>query len=533
MENVKIAELIRNGETVLGMEFGSTRIKAVLIDAAGNPLASGSHGWENRLENQIWTYSLTDIKEGLQDCYAKLKQDVQEKYGETLKRVAAMGFSGMMHGYMAFDAQDQLLVPFRTWRNTMTEQAAKELSETFSFNIPQRWSVAHLYQAILNGESHVSQISLVTTLAGYIHWQLTGEKVVGVGEAAGMFPIDSNTNDYDAAMAAKFDTLLLEKGLNYHLTDIFPKVLAAGEKAGVLSETGAKLLDPAGDLEAGILLCPPEGDAGTGMTATNSVAVRTGNVSAGTSVFAMIVLEQALSKYYEEIDMVTTPDGKPVAMVHCNNCTSDLNAWVGLFGEALEAFGVKPDMDTLYGTLYRKALEGDADCGGLLAYNYFSGESITGFEEGRPLFVRRPDSKFNLANFMRVHLLTSLGALKAGMDILVKEEKVQIDKMLGHGGFFLTKGVGQRVMAAAMQTPVFVMETAGEGGAWGIALLAAYMIGKAEGQTLPDYLNTVIFHGEEGSVMQPDAADVEGFETFMKDYKAGLAIERAAVEQLR
>lgn len=415
----------------------------------------------------------------------------------------------------------------------MTEQAAKELSETFSFNIPQRWSVAHLYQAILNGESHVSQISFVTTLAGYIHWQLTGEKVVGVGEAAGMFPIDSNTNDYDAAMAAKFDTLLLEKGLNYHLTDIFPKVLAAGEKAGVLSETGAKLLDPAGDLEAGILLCPPEGDAGTGMTATNSVAVRTGNVSAGTSVFDMIVLEQALSKYYEEIDMVTTPDGKPVAMVHCNNCTSDLNAWVGLFGEALEAFDVKPDMDTLYGTLYRKALEGDADCGGLLAYNYFSGESITGFEEGRPLFVRRPDSKFNLANFMRVHLLTSLGALKAGMDILVKEEKVQIDKMLGHGGFFLTKGVGQRVMAAAMQTPVFVMETAGEGGAWGIALLAAYMIGKAEGQTLPDYLNTVIFHGEEGSVMQPDAADVEGFETFMKDYKAGLAIERAAVEQLR
>lgn len=415
----------------------------------------------------------------------------------------------------------------------MTEQAAKELSETFSFNIPQRWSVAHLYQAILNGESHVSQISFVTTLAGYIHWQLTGEKVVGVGEAAGMFPIDSNTNDYDAAMAAKFDTLLLEKGLNYHLTDIFPKVLAAGEKAGVLSETGAKLLDPAGDLEAGILLCPPEGDAGTGMTATNSVAVRTGNVSAGTSVFAMIVLEQALSKYYEEIDMVTTPDGKPVAMVHCNNCTSDLNAWVGLFGEALEAFGVKPDMDILYGTLYRKALEGDADCGGLLAYNYFSGESITGFEEGRPLFVRRLDSKFNLANFMRVHLLTSLGALKAGMDILVKEEKVQIDKMLGHGGFFLTKGVGQRVMAAAMQTPVFVMETAGEGGAWGIALLAAYMIGKAEGQTLPDYLNTVIFHGEEGSVMQPDAADVEGFETFMKDYKAGLAIERAAVEQLR
>jgi len=532
MDNMKIAERIRNGQTVLGMEFGSTRIKAILIDEAGNPLASGSHGWENRLENQIWTYSLTDIREGLQDCYADLKQDVQKKYGETLTKVAALGFSGMMHGYMAFDAEDQLLVPFRTWRNTMTEQAAKELSETFSFNIPQRWSVAHLYQAILNGESHVNQISFVTTLAGYIHWKLTGEKVVGVGEAAGMFPIDSNTNVYDEVMAAKFDGLLQAKGMKYHLKDIFPKVLVAGEQAGTLTEAGAKLLDPAGDLQAGIPLCPPEGDAGTGMTATNSVAVRTGNVSAGTSVFAMVVMEHALSKYYEEIDMVTTPDGKPVAMVHCNNCTSDLNAWVGLFGEVLETFGVKPDMDTLYGTLYRKALEGDTDCGGLLAYNYFSGESITGFEEGRPLFVRRPDSAFNLANFMRVHLMTSLGALKAGMDILVKQEKVQIDKMLGHGGFFLTKGVGQRIMAAAMQTPVFVMETAGEGGAWGIALLAAYMQNKSEGETLPEYLNTRIFHGEEGSAMQPEAADVEGFEAFMKDYKAGLAIERAAVEQL-
>lgn len=533
MDNVKIAELIRNGQSVLGMEFGSTRIKAVLIDEAGNPLAMGSHGWENRLENQIWTYSLEDIREGLQDCYADLKQDVQKKYGETLTKVAALGFSGMMHGYMAFDQEEHLLVPFRTWRNTMTEQAAKELSETFAFNIPQRWSVAHLYQAILNKEPHVSQISFVTTLAGYIHWQLTGEKVVGVGEAAGMFPIDSDTNEFDAVMVAKFDELLQKKGLSYHLTNIFPKVLVAGEQAGVLTEAGAKLLDPAGDLQAGIPLCPPEGDAGTGMTATNSVAVRTGNVSAGTSVFAMVVMEHALSQYYEEIDMVTTPDGKPVAMVHCNNCTSDLNAWVGLFGEALEAFGVKPDMDTLYGTLYRKALEGDADCGGLLAYNYFSGESITGFEEGRPLFVRRPDSAFNLANFMRVHLMTSLGALKAGMDILVKQEKVQIDKMLGHGGFFLTKGVGQRIMAAAMQTPVFVMETAGEGGAWGIALLAAYMQNKADGETLPEYLNVRIFHGEEGSAMQPDAADVEGFEAFMKDYKAGLSIERAAVEQLR
>ena len=379
----------------------------------------------------------------------------------------------------------------------------------------------------------MAEIQYVTTRAGYIHWMLTGEKVVGVGEASGMFPIDSTQNDYDQSMVDKFDALLQEQGVALKLREIFPEVLVAGEQAGILTETGAAWLDPSGDLEAGIPLCPPEGDAGTGMTATNSVAVRTGNVSAGTSVFAMVVLEQALSKYYEEIDMVTTPDGKPVAMVHCNNCTSDLNAWVGLFGEAMEAFGVKTDMDTLYGTLYRKALEGDADCGGLLAYNYFSGESITGFEEGRPLFVRRPDSKFSLANFMRVHLMTSLGALKVGMDILVKEEQVQIDKMLGHGGLFLTKGVGQRIMAAAMQTPVFVMETAGEGGAWGIAILASYMQQKAEGETLPEYLNAKVFHGEEGSVIQPDAADVEGFEQFMTDYKKGLAIERAAVEQLR
>ena len=533
MEREKIAEVIRSGKAVLGMEFGSTRIKAVLVDPEGNPIASGSHGWENRLENQIWTYSLKDIREGLQDCYAGLKQDVKEKYGETLTQLAAMGFSGMMHGYMAFDKDNELLVPFRTWRNTMTEDAAKALSELLAFNIPQRWSVAHLDQAILNKEPHVAEIQYVTTLAGYIHWMLTGEKVVGVGEASGMFPIDSTQNDYDQSMVDKFDALLQEQGVALKLREIFPEVLVAGEQAGILTETGAAWLDPSGDLEAGIPLCPPEGDAGTGMTATNSVAVRTGNVSAGTSVFAMVVLEQALSKYYEEIDMVTTPDGKPVAMVHCNNCTSDLNAWVGLFGEAMEAFGIDVDMNKLFGTLYNKALEGDKDCGGLLAYNYFSGEHITGFEEGRPLFVRRPDSKFSLANFMRVHLMTSLGALKVGMDILVKEEQVQIDKMLGHGGLFLTKGVGQRIMAAAMQTPVFVMETAGEGGAWGIAILASYMQQKAEGETLPEYLNAKVFHGEEGSVIQPDAADVEGFEQFMTDYKKGLAIERAAVEQLR
>ena len=469
----------------------------------------------------------------MQDCYAGLKQDVKEKYGETLTQLAAMGFSGMMHGYMAFDKDNELLVPFRTWRNTMTEDAAKELSELLSFNIPQRWSVAHLYQAILNKEPHVAEIQYVTTLAGYIHWMLTGEKVVGVGEASGMFPIDSTQNDYDQSMVDKFDALLQEQGVALKLREIFPEVLVAGEQAGILTETGAAWLDPSGDLEAGIPLCPPEGDAGTGMTATNSVAVRTGNVSAGTSVFAMVVLEQALSKYYEEIDMVTTPDGKPVAMVHCNNCTSDLNAWVGLFGEAMEAFGVKPDMDTLYGTLYRKALEGDADCGGLLAYNYFSGESITGFEEGRPLFVRRPDSKFSLANFMRVHLMTSLGALKVGMDILVKEEQVQIDKMLGHGGLFLTKGVGQRIMAAAMQTPVFVMETAGEGGAWGIALLAAYLADKKDGEKLEDFLDNRIFKELSGETIEPTKEEIDGFDAFMDHYKAGLEIEKSAIEHMK
>ena len=526
-------ELIIEGKTALGIELGSTRIKGVLIDYQGNVLAVGIHDWENSFIDNIWTYSLAEIHAGVRDCYNSLRKIVEETYGVTLKKIGSIGVSAMMHGYMALDKEGRQIAPFQTWRNTNTQQAADELTELFDFNIPLRWTVAHLYQRILDGEKHVEKLDYVSTLSGYIHWKLTGERVIGVGDAAGMFPIDSTQNDYDQSMVDKFDALLQEQGVALKLREIFPEVLVAGEQAGILTETGAAWLDPSGDLEAGIPLCPPEGDAGTGMTATNSVAVRTGNVSAGTSVFAMIVLEQALSKYYEEIDMVTTPDGKPVAMVHCNNCTSDLNAWVGLFGEAMEAFGVKPDMDTLYGTLYRKALEGDADCGGLLAYNYFSGESITGFEEGRPLFVRRPDSKFSLANFMRVHLMTSLGALKVGMDILVKEEQVQIDKMLGHGGLFLTKGVGQRIMAAAMQTPVFVMETAGEGGAWGIAILASYMQQKAEGETLPEYLNAKVFHGEEGSVIQPDAADVEGFEQFMTDYKKGLAIERAAVEQLR
>lgn len=532
MDKKKIAEEIRTGQAVLGIEFGSTRIKAVLVGSDNAPIASGGHDWENRYEDNIWTYSMEDVHAGLQDCYAKLKEDVKSRYGVKLTTMGSIGFSGMMHGYLPFDGEGKQLAPFRTWRNTITAEASDKLSEVFHFHIPQRWSIAHLYQAILNGEEHVKDIRFITTLAGYIHWQLTGEKVIGIGEAAGMFPIDSDAKDFDGKMLDQFDELTAEKAFPWKIREILPKVLVAGETAGTLTEAGAKLLDPSGELAAGIPFCPPEGDAGTGMAATNSVAVRTGNVSAGTSVFAMAVLENPLSRPYEEIDMVTTPTGEPVAMVHCNNCTSDLNAWVNLFKECLEAFGLEVDMNTLFGTLYKKALEGDPDCGGLLAYNYFSGEHITGFEEGRPLFVRKPDSKFTLANFMRVHLFTSLGALKTGMDILIKEEHVQLDKMLGHGGLFKTKGVGQRVMAAAINTPVFVMETAGEGGAWGMALLASYMKNKVQNETLADYLAQKVFHGEEGESISPDAGDVAGFEEFMARYKAGLPIERAAVEEL-
>lgn len=531
MSDVKNA--IMTGQTALGIEFGSTRIKAVLVDEKNVPIASGSHEWENRLVDNIWTYTLDDIWNGLQDCYRDLVKDVKEKYDAELTTIGAMGFSAMMHGYLAFDKNDELLVPFRTWRNTITEPASEALTELFQYHIPQRWSIAHLYQAILNGEEHVKNVDFFTTLAGYVHWRLTGKKVLGVGDASGMFPIDMNTGDYNERMIGQFDELVADKGFDWKLKEILPGVLTAGENAGVLTEEGAKLLDPTGTLKAGIPVCPPEGDAGTGMAATNSVAQRTGNVSAGTSVFSMVVLEKDLSKVYPELDMVTTPDGSLVAMVHCNNCTSDLNAWVGIFKEFAESFGIEVDMNKLFGILYNKALEGDADCGGLLAYNYFSGEHITGFEKGRPLFVRRPDSKFNLANFMRVHLFTSLGALKTGMDILLKEEKVNLDKIYGHGGLFKTKGVGQGILAAAIDTPVSVMETAGEGGAWGIALLASYMKNKAEGESLSAYLSDKVFAGETGSEMQPVAEDVAGFEAFIERYKAGFPIERAAIDSLK
>lgn len=530
MGNAK--ERIESGKAVLGIEFGSTRIKAVLVDETHQPIASGAHDWENQLVDGIWTYSLDMIWDGLRDCYRKMTQDVQNKYGVAVTKLGAIGFSGMMHGYMPFDGKGELLVPFRTWRNTITGEAAAALTKEFSFNIPQRWSIAHLYQAILNGEEHVDKIAYFTTLAGYIHWKLTGEKVLGVGEASGMFPIDAKTRDYNRKMLAQFDALPAVGKYTWKLEEILPKVLVAGKNAGTLTEEGAKLLDPSGRLEAGIPLCPPEGDAGTGMVATNSVAVRTGNVSAGTSVFAMVVLEEDLKAVHEELDMVTTPSGDTVAMVHCNNCTSDLNAWVGLFREFAENFGINVDMNELFGKLYNKALEGDKDCGGLLAYNYFSGEPVTGTNEGRPLFVRKPDAHFNLANFMRTHLYASLATLKIGLDILLKEEKVKVDRIYGHGGLFKTKGVGQGILAAAMDAPVAVMETAGEGGPWGMALLASYMLQKADGESLEQYLSEKVFGGESGSVMEPDPADVAGFDAYIKAYKAALATEKEAARTM-
>lgn len=533
-----IRKAIQEGKTILGLEFGSTRIKAVLTDESHQPVAMGTWDWENSLEDNIWTYSQREIWEGLQGCYRSLAEDVQAKYGVPLKKLAAMGFSGMMHGYMPFNAAGEMLVPFRTWRNTMTEEACKKLVPIFNFNVPQRWSIAHLYQAILNGEEHVKEIHYLTTLAGYIHWQLTGEderggeRVLGVGEASGMFPIDSVTCDYDAGMAEKFDKLVAEKNFGWKLREILPGVLPAGEKAGVLTAFGAKLLDTSGNLEPGVPMCPPEGDAGTGMTATNSVRVRTGNISAGTSIFSMVVTEKALSKVHEEIDMVTTPDGSPVAMVHCNNCTSDLNAWVNLFEEFAGKFGLKPDKNELYGTLYREALEGDTDCGGLMAYNYFAGEPVTGLNEGRPLFVRTPDANFTLANFMRSHLYSSMATLKIGNDILMKEEQVKVDSLTGHGGLFKTPVVGQQLMAAAMNAPVTVMDTASEGGAWGMAVLAAYMAEKEEGETLPDYLSNKIFAGQTGTTIAPKPEDVAGFDTFIEKYKSALPAEKAAVDGL-
>ena len=526
----EIKKTIEEGKAVLGIEFGSTRIKAVLIDEDKSPIASGSYDWENQLVDNVWTYSMEKIQNGLQGCYQDLVKDVEAKYNVKLTKFAALGVSAMMHGYLAFDENDELLVPFRTWRNTITEEASEKLTELFSYHIPQRWSIAHLYQAILNGEEHVKDVRYITTLAGYIHWKLTGKKVLGNGDAAGMFPIDIATKKFNEKMMDQFDELTAEKNFPWKIREILPEVLVAGEDAGVLTEEGAKLLDPTGTLQSGIPMCPPEGDAGTGMVATNAVKQRTGNVSAGTSSFSMIVLEKELSKPYEMIDMVTTPDGSLVAMVHCNNCTSDLNAWINLFKEYQELLGIPVDMNELYGKLYNHALAGDADCGGLISYNYISGEPVTGLADGRPLFVRSANDKFNLANFMRTHLYASVGVLKIGNDILFNEEKIKVDRITGHGGLFKTKGVGQRILAAAINSPISVMETAGEGGAWGIALLGSYLVNNEKKQSLADFLEDKVFAGDAGIEISPTAEDVAGFNTYIENYKAGLPVEEAATQ---
>ena len=509
-----------SNRTMLGLELGSTRIKAVAIDENHVPVSSGDYTWKSSFENGVWTYSLEEVWKGLKTAVAGL---------EHRENIAAMGVSAMMHGYLAFDKDWNLLVPFRTWQNTITAQAAAELTEAFRFNIPQRWSVSHLYQAVLNGEAHVPEIAHITTLAGYVHYMLTGVNAIGVGEASGMFPIDSETCDYDAAMMAKFNDLVADRNLPWTLSELLPKVLVAGEQAGTLTAAGAQRLDNL--LSPGIPFAPAEGDAGTGMTATNAVAPRTGNVSAGTSIFSMVVLEKPLAKVYEEIDLVTTPTGKPVAMVHCNNCTNDTNAWVGVLGETAKLFGAAPSTGDLYTRLYEKSLEGDADCGGLLVCNYMAGEGVTHMDAGRPMVIRKPDSKFTLANFFRAQLYSTMSTLKIGMDILAGEQ-VAIDSLTGHGGLFKTPVVGQKYMAAACNAPVTCMETAGEGGPYGMALLAAYMLRKASGESLEDYLNAHVFANAKGTTLAPQQADVDGFNAYITRYKAMLDVERKAVEVL-
>ncbi|MGN1281528.1 MAG: xylulokinase [Succinivibrio sp.] len=529
-----VKTIISEGQAVLGIEFGSTRIKAVLIDPTDyKPIAQGSHEWENRLENGLWTYHLDDIWGGLQDCYADLVKDVKNQYGVPLRKLASIGFSAMMHGYMAFDADGHHLAQFRTWRNANTTKAAQILTDLFQFNIPERWSISHLYQCILDKEDHISKVDFFTTLAGYVHWKLTGKKVLGIGDASGMFPIDSETKDYKTEYMAKFDELLKKESLPYTLKQILPKVLEAGENAGNLTDEGAKLLDPTGSLESGCPLCPPEGDAGTGMVATNSVAVRTGNVSAGTSIFAMVVLEKALKQLHREIDCVTTPDGLQVAMVHANNCTSDLNAWVGLFADFLRAADISMDTTTLFKTLYNEALKNGApDCDGIITYGYLSGENITSMPEGRPLLARMPTSKFTVGNLFRSNLNTSLGAIRLGMNIL-RKESVKVDKLLGHGGLFKTEGVGQSIMANALDIPVWVMTTAGEGGAWGIAILAAFVCDKKGTSSLPEFLDSCVFKDASATEVKPDQEGVDGFNKFMERYVLCLGVERQAVECLK
>ncbi|MGY1805112.1 xylulokinase [Blastococcus sp. SYSU D00922] len=523
---------LTSGRTALGIELGSTRIKAVLVGPDHAPLAVGSSDWENQLVDRVWTYSLDAVWAGLRESVAALADDVRRRHGVELAGVGALGVSAMMHGYLAFDADGELLTPFRTWRNTNTGRATERLSAEFGVNIPHRWSVAHLYQAILDGEEHLGRLDHLTTLAGYVHWQLTGQKVLGIGDASGMFPIDDHTRAYDTAMLARFDELAAEAGAQLSLADLLPAIASAGEPAGTLTEAGAARLDPTGRLRAGTPLCPPEGDAGTGMVATNSVAPRTGNVSAGTSIFAMVVLEKELAQVHRELDLVTTPAGDPVAMVHCNNGASELEAWAGLFAEFARALGSEVSASEVFETLFAAALRGASDGGGMLSYNYLSGEPITGLEEGRPLFLRAPDSRLDLGSFMRTHLYASLATLRIGMDVLQKTEGVRLDRMFAHGGLFKTEGVAQRFLAAAIDTPVSVGDVAGEGGAWGIAVLAAFATRRAPGQTLADYLDSAVFTGTSLQTAEPDADDVAGFDAFMRRYVAALPVERAAVEHV-
>ena len=507
-------------KTCLGIELGSTRIKAVTIDGKFRSVSAGDYTWASRYENGVWTYPLEEVWTGLKAALSGV---------ENRQDIAAAGVSAMMHGYLAFDKDWNLLVPFRTWQNTITGPAAAELTRLFGFNIPQRWSIAHLYQAILNKEEHIPQVAHITTLAGYIHYMLTGVNAVGVGEASGMFPIDSAALDYDAGMIGKFDALVKDRGLPWTLEDILPDVLPAGADAGALTEEGSRMLD--GLLPAGVPFAPAEGDAGTGMTATNAVAPRTGNVSAGTSIFSMVVLEHPLERVYEEIDLVTTPTGAPVAMVHCNNCTNDTNAWVGVLGETARLFGAEPSAGELYTRLYEKSLEGDPDCGGVLVCNYLAGEGVTHMDAGRPLAVRTPESKFTLANFFRAQLYSTMSTLKIGMDILAAEH-VAIDSLTGHGGLFKTPVVGQSYMAAACGAPVTCMETAGEGGPYGMALLASFLLNREGGERLEDFLSKKVFAGVSGSTIQPDPACVEGFDAYIQRYKALLEVEKTAVAVL-
>ncbi|MCF7929839.1 MAG: ATPase [Spirochaetales bacterium] len=526
-----ISQLLENGGAIFGFELGSTRIKATLIGPDYSPLVSGSYGWENKFENGVWTYDIDDVLKGVEACFSSLISEVEKVYGVRLSKASAGGFSAMMHGYIALDENDRLLVPFRTWRNNITGEASAELTELFAYPIPQRWSIAHLYQAILNNEEHVPKIARLTTLAGYVHMKLTGRHVIGIDDASGMFPIDPKTKDYDEKMLAAFDNQVKDHNFPWKLKELLPVIVPAGEEAGTITEEGARILDSRGRFEAGTPLCPPEGDAGTGMIATNSIKPRTGNVSAGTSVFAMLVLEKKLSKVHPEIDLVVTPDGSVVAMAHSNNCTSDFDAWVSLFVQAAEKMGKEVTQDEAFAALIPLALQGDADAGGLLSYGYISGEHLTGFSEGRPLFVRKPDSSFTIENFVRSHLFSALCAMRSGLDILIEEEGVQVEELRGHGGFFKAEDIGQRIMAAAAGTPVRVLDTAGEGGAWGMALLAAFTARGNKKTSLPEFLEQV-FAGSMGTARKPDPEDRKGFNTYYSRYKTGLPVERAAVDTL-